>query len=781
MLVDYLEIKPQERERLAKHIREGRIIVGPWFVMPDEANLSGESLVRNLMLGHRITAEFGGKPMPNGFVSDIFSHVSQMPQIFRMFGIDSAYFYRGTPCADEQSEMAWEGADGTETLIIKAYPEVGYQDFMEYRDGTPEEIRAYEEAKIALATTPVLYGMDGNDHQPAKWDAPEAAERMNGIFAKTVARHSSWPEYLADLKAALGPDWAKDKGRKRYVGELRFPAKAGTWTGTSMGTGSSRPYLKQANDEIENLLARVAEPLHAWAVLSKAPHHQEFLGEAWKQLLLNHPHDSICGCSIDQAHRDMVYRFDQARLIGRTSVLESVQDVGDRIDTVGLGEDEWLVTVYNMAGAASGPVTAFTFEAPTAIVEKKRGDGLVPALVGADGKAIALEVAEVEHAARTDAFIYKTRGISPALRPRWDLVERYHVRAEASVPALGYASWRVAWLPEKAAAAKPAAAKAVKTDAKKRTMENEFLRLRVRDDGSIDLYDKATRTEYGGIHVFEDVGDAGNGWDHVYPTKDKVVLSSDRKARGRVRVTVEREGRLSAAMKVAMTLRVPEDVVESKGADGKRVTARARKTVAMPIETTFTLVAGARRVECRTVVDNVAKRHRLRVMLPSGRKAETWQGDSAFDIVTRDIALMDTTGWKQHQREEHVIKNFAAVSDGRAGLAVLSKGLNEATVRDDKERTLALTLFRSFAQTLNGVSTTDSLIPGRFEGEYAIEPFTPEGRRGAGGAPSRCGGVQDTDVLVHAAVAGGGGVSGRQGSSASCRRLTRRRCRNWRR
>ena len=42
--------------------------------------------------------------------------------------------------------------------------------------------------------------------------------------------------------------------------------------------------------------------------------HEELIDLAWKHLLENHPHDSICGCSIDQVHQDMIYRFDQSIL-----------------------------------------------------------------------------------------------------------------------------------------------------------------------------------------------------------------------------------------------------------------------------------------------------------------------------------------------------------------------------------------------------------------------------------------------------------------------------------
>ena len=57
---DYLEAYPEKKELMKKYISEGRIGVGPWFCLPDEFTVGGESLIRNLLLGHRIGKEMGG-------------------------------------------------------------------------------------------------------------------------------------------------------------------------------------------------------------------------------------------------------------------------------------------------------------------------------------------------------------------------------------------------------------------------------------------------------------------------------------------------------------------------------------------------------------------------------------------------------------------------------------------------------------------------------------------------------------------------------------------------
>ncbi len=743
VLDDYMDIRPEQRDRLARLVRAGRVLIGPWYTMPDECHLSGESLVRNLLLGHRRCREWGATPMPIMWVSDVFSHVSQLPQIMAGFGLDCAYMHHGTPCdADERTEMVWDGADGTRVLMLKAHPWYGYQDFLQMRYRTPEKIRAYEDRKIGLATTPVLLGLDGNDHEAAKWDTPEVIDRMNGLFSRTRAVHATLPQYLEALKKALGPHWAR--GRRRFAGELRVPSKTGNWNGLTNGTGSSRLPLKQAHDQVENLLARLAEPLNAWSASLGGESHRAYLDLAWRYLFLNHPHDSICGCSIDQAHRDMAYRYDQARLLAEDVIEDGLQEVADRLDLTTLAEAPYAVTVFNAGSVSTPPVTLLSFELPSTVVARHAAAGRVPVVSEATGAAIEQAVLRVERGVRARPLTYKDRGRSPAIWVRREnSVDRYWVHARTGLPGLGMRTLRVTFeTPRRPVAGKRRSARpAVRVDAARGRLENEHVRIRVRADGRVDLWDRATRTTFGGLHDFEDVGDAGDGWSHRHPDRDRVVWSHDAKARGKVRVSRGHATALSGSLRVSFVLRVPADLVETTpdSGGGRTVKARSTRTVPLRITTELTLMADSRRVDCVTTVDNTARAHRLRVLLPTRRRTDVWYGDTAFDLVQRPIALRDTTGWNEVDREECPIKNVAAVCDARAGLAVLTRGLYEAAVRDRPDRPIALTLFRGFVENLFHEKTQDSLLLGPLTMEYALLPFTPE----RGGPPAEL--MSETD------------------------------------
>src|SRR2546423_14208227 len=95
---DYLEVRPEAKARLDGAIRRGQIQVGPWYTLPDEFLVSGETLVRDLQRGIA-SAEAHGGAMRAGYLPDSFGHAAQMPQIYRQFGFTHAAIWRGVPLA----------------------------------------------------------------------------------------------------------------------------------------------------------------------------------------------------------------------------------------------------------------------------------------------------------------------------------------------------------------------------------------------------------------------------------------------------------------------------------------------------------------------------------------------------------------------------------------------------------------------------------------------------------------------------------------------------------
>src|SRR5512143_1978299 len=94
VLEDYLQIRPEREADLHKYVQNGRILIGPWYLMPDEFLVSPEAIIRNLQEGDRVARRFGPKMMV-GYIPDPFGHIGQMPQILRGFDIQTASLWRG--------------------------------------------------------------------------------------------------------------------------------------------------------------------------------------------------------------------------------------------------------------------------------------------------------------------------------------------------------------------------------------------------------------------------------------------------------------------------------------------------------------------------------------------------------------------------------------------------------------------------------------------------------------------------------------------------------------
>ena len=111
---DYFEIEPQNRERLTKLIQDGRIVVGPWYCMPDEYLCSGESIIKNLRRGIKISRSFGVEPAKNAYICDIFGHAAQTPQIFAGMDLHHTVLGRGTNEHTTPRFFRWTAPDGTD-------------------------------------------------------------------------------------------------------------------------------------------------------------------------------------------------------------------------------------------------------------------------------------------------------------------------------------------------------------------------------------------------------------------------------------------------------------------------------------------------------------------------------------------------------------------------------------------------------------------------------------------------------------------------------------------
>ena len=341
---DYLAIRPERRGDLERLVRSGRLVIGPWYALADEYLVSPEALIRNLLIGTR-TAEALGGCMREGYVPDAFGHIAQLPQILQGFGIGSAVFWRGVGDEGERlrNEFWWQAPDGTSVLAIHL-PD-GYHNASNLgypmRWGDPSALTFDPELALdrlaaavvtlgPVARTPYLLLMNGIDHAEPDPHTPEVIVRANAVLPDITIEHGALADYVSRVRAHLSGGGHGQETDPLAV--FRGEFNRGRYTFSLQGTHSTRMVLKQANARAETLLERYAEPLSALAALLGEPNPAAFLDHAWRTLLKNHPHDDICGCSVDAVHRENMTRYEMVEQLGQTIVRDSFRAIARHSD-----------------------------------------------------------------------------------------------------------------------------------------------------------------------------------------------------------------------------------------------------------------------------------------------------------------------------------------------------------------------------------------------------------------------------------------------------------------
>jgi mannosylglycerate hydrolase len=722
VLEDYLEVRPERAAELQALAREGRISVGPWYVLPDEFLVGPEALIRNLMVGHRMGEPYGGV-MKLGYVPDGFGHIAQLPQILRGFGIDSAFFWRGVGAEGDRlgTEFEWVAKDGSRVTTIwmpGGYHNVsnlgyairwGDTSQMEFDwDLAIDQIREALSTLKPIARTNALLLMSGIDHAEAEPRITEVLARANTDIPDAVIVHGTLGEHLARVLAS-------DVKLPEFQGEFRW----GRYAEILQGVYSTRIHLKQTNHRVETLLERYTEPLTAftWLAGARPPEGtQDLVWTAWRWLLKNHPHDDIYGSGIDAVHDEMGFRFGQAEQIGRVLVRDSLRLIARQADfTAQAGTP---ILIFNPLGwprqeIAVGEID-FDFDDPTADDFR---------LVDDQGKTLP-------HQVLSDEEVVWMEPLKPNRK------RRVRVAFPVNAPACGYTT--VYAQPGGGAAPDWGGEWAVG----ERGAENRYLAFAIEADGSLTVTDKTTGAVYPGLHHFYDVDDAGDEYSYC-PCPNSQTFST--KTMGLTRglsplslaAKVERtaEGPCLGSFRVERTLRIPAGLTR----DRKR---RQRRLVRLPIVSTVTLYRDRPGLFVETQIVNNARDHKLTVVFPtpSVRPAQA-HVDGSFLVVGRDIELPPTEGWVEEPTPLMHQRAFTDVSDGERGLAVLNRGLPSVEVeRTDGGTRIALTLLRSVgwlsrADLSNRRVAAGPLVPtpgaqclGEHTFEYAILPHAGDWR-----------------------------------------------------
>ncbi|MEA2088023.1 MAG: glycoside hydrolase family 38 C-terminal domain-containing protein, partial [Candidatus Caldatribacteriota bacterium] len=639
-------------KKLKQYIKKGQILVGPYYLQPDWQLVSGESLIRNLLIGHKI-AEKLGRVMKVGWLLDNFGQISQTVQIHKKFNLQGLFLWRGVEMdpSEVNSEFLWESPDGTRLTSI--YLLSSYRNAMrlgEYKEIMKERIKNEVRKIYPFATTPNVLLMNGYDQEMIPDDFLPELNKLS--FPNIQVKQSTPEEYIEAIKKS---------SPKLKV--LKGTLYSGRFISVFPGVLSSRMYLKCMNDTCQRELEKYAEPLSVLSWLNGGKYDSNILLAVWKKLLRNHPHDSICGVSIDDVHTDMEKRFDEVLSLTKKITKNKLTELALGIDTSTGPKGTTPYIIFNPSLKVRDKV----------ITIKTKGNSFK--VIDSEGKALPHQ-----------------KGNKDSL----------HIFVN-NIPAAGY---KTIYL--KSGQGKFADNQnnvlSDKVIIKENIVENQYLRAKINKNGSMDVYDKINKYEYRGLGILIDSADAGDEYNYSYPENDIFITNKNTKAK----IEVIERSFLKAVVKINIILQLPESLTDNRK-------TRSPKLMDFPIVNWLTLEADSPILGFRTEIKNTVKDHRLRVLFPTDINTKYSFAGTQFDVTKHEITPKTFNNSDISEDVKRVIigarepepittfpqYHFVDINDGKRGVAILNKGLPEYEILPDKN-VIALTLFRAVGWLARG-------------------------------------------------------------------------------
>jgi hypothetical protein len=510
-------------------------------------------------------------------------------------------------------------------------------------------------------------------------NVPAAARYLKDVGTRLAARtangcillmhgfdHAAPQPHTAAVAAALTEQtgWQVERGLLEHFAQ-RLTAEPPRFTGALVGgrlanllpgVWSTRTYLKLRNRRAETSLEAWAEPWAAFGTLLGLADERPALRQAWRALLQNQAHDSICGCSIDRVHTQMMARYDTAQELAEETtkrVLERIAGV-DPARRTPWGEIE--IAVFNpsphprtdVVQLALDPFTWIGFPGETER-EMALHPWLLPALArgGFMIDGLPARVIVDENPQRPRAF--------PNVAPvTLELIAK-------DVPACGYRRFRIESGPPQS-----------EEDDDGHEIRSDELGVIAAADGTFTFTcgDQA----FAGLFAIEDSGDRGDTYDYDPVAGDPASLVS-------VRVRRRRAPNGIQCLRVERALRIAACLDESRE-------RRGDEQVIIHLVTEARLAPGVHRVDVQVRLDNRARDHRLRVLFPTGGTAPAFAA-TTFDVARCNTAASPAHDWVHPPPTTFPHQGFVSAN----GLTVVAPGLPEAAISPDG--VIAITLVRA--------------------------------------------------------------------------------------
>ena len=668
VLEDYLAVRPERAAELSALLQRGTLEAGPWYVLADELIPSGEALVRNLLVGKRVLRALRAQALPVLYCPDSFGHPAALPALAAGFGLPLIVLWRGfggarAPGADA---VQWRAPDGT-TAVVFHLPPDGY----EYGSHLPSDFddaerrwRRMRDELGARSSTRVLLVQNGADHHARQLRQREAVAALARASAQTgdEVLPSSLSAFAAALLSRLNVETLPV-----IAGELR-DSYGYAWT--LQGTLAARAAQKRRNALAERALIREAEPWATIALRRGGRSRRPLLVAAWKALLQAHPHDTLCGCSIDAVAAAMDQRLSDAMEQARGIREEALADVLQH-DAAGAREASVskhpVVVVRNPAARVRGGIALVEIKQFVADVPVGPGSGTAtraappsppPPLVAGPGLQILRRRTRLDRIESSRHY------------PDNDLVAITDVALWVG-PLAGYGTTSS---PVDSVSSLSSPPEPVRTDG--RTLDNGRIRVLAEATGEVSVEDRATGRRLQSFLAIEDCVDYGD----LYTPSIREV-ASDPQLQG-VRVT--HGGPLVGALELRWRLLGRESPAARRPSHGGLVV-------------TLLLDAGAPFARIRVRGRNLAANHRLRLGFGTDVANGSVWADAAFGPVERRaIVITEKDREMETPPRTAPLHRYVSRFENGRGITLFSDGLAEYEAADDGR--LWVTLLRAVGE-----------------------------------------------------------------------------------
>ncbi len=716
VLEDYLEIRPHKCAQLEGYIQEGRILVGPWYILPDEYFVGGENLIRNLLLGHRVCKAHGGVSKI-GYSPFSWGQISQLPQLYAGFGIDLIMFYRGVNSLESpKAEFVWEGADGTKSLSSRFSTMPRYNFYfgiyrpvvqgytagdVKYSNNTSGQLlhpadlsqshedyhripgsSQYDPSKIKNAvealtnnqdadfTSGQVIWMEGHDSSGPSPETSQLIKDLQKQFPDLEIKHATLEEYRDILRETLNMDELPlVKGERRSA---QYDHRSGNLYGY---TTSARMFLKQMNFDVERWLQAYAEPMDVLAGIMGMDNDDQYLNIAWKKLIQNSAHDSIGGCSLDAVHEDGVQRYKESREIAQGVFRRGLEFVTHQIGGIDLDQTETALVIYNPLPYARGGVHPFVIDLPSDMGDMN--------LMITDTYGKACQYQKQIEAAKQPVLEQLTD------RPLHLDVLRYQILLDVpEIPGMGYSTFKIALSESEYHIDSQGVTSHLDVD-KLPVLDNGLIRGEWNRDGTFTLTNLQSGKVFTRLGELCGEPEAGNAWVHT----PQSPFSSSLNGKASFRLT--NQGPLLTSLEVMITYDLDESSKPEHDANQDTITV------------IYSMYADSPVLDVKINLFNRVPNRRLRYALPSSLNAEYSYGEGQFDVVARSVRRPDTSDWVEQPMYDYPMHHFVDVSNEAQGLAVLVDGLKEYELTEGDDQKLYITLFRAFTHVVVPSSVED--------------------------------------------------------------------------